>query len=155
MTSTSTLVEAKNAIVELLATALATSGENGQAVPCYYSWRPDVREEQVFLGVPQYDAVDGFTRTITEYVSPVAELTSLSAAVYRIEGTCYSYRPDLTPVDAAIAEARVDVLWGACRTALNPLSWVGPLSVEFRLRAFQSGWHAEAAFVVTVHSFVS
>lgn len=155
MSTNSTLVGAKQALVTAIANALATVGPGGAAVPVSYAWNPAVTEECVFLGVPQYDATDGFTRTTTEFTSPVAEYTALHSATYRIEGTCWSFRPDLTPDEAAIAEGRVDALWEATRAALAALSWVRDLSVEFRLRAFEKGWAAEAAFTVQVQSILS
>lgn len=151
----STLVEAKTLLVSTIESALATASSTGSQVPTFYAWNPAVTEECVFLGVPQFDAADGFSRTTTDFVSPVAEFTSMHAATYRVDGTCWSFRPDLTPDAAATAEGRVDALWSLIRAALAPLSWVGPLSVEFRLRAFEKGWAAEAAFTVEVRSILS
>lgn len=154
MSTTSTLVEAKNALVSAIETALATAGTGNTQVPVFYAWNPEVTDESVFLGIAQLSDSD-FTRTTTTYSSPVAEFTALQAGDYRIEGTCWCFRPDLTPDQAATAEGRVDALWELIRSALAPLTWTGELGVEFRLRAWQSGWAAEAAFTVQVHSFIS
>lgn len=154
MSSTYTVVQAKTALVDAIETALATAGTTGGQVPTFYAWNPEITDESVFLGGPSLGD-DIVSRAVADFASPVAEFTSLSTGSYRIDGTIWSFRPDITPDSAADAETRTSALWELVRDALAPLSWVGEMSVEFRLRPFQSGWAAEAAFTVTVTSILS
>lgn len=149
-----TVVQAKTALVNAISTALATAGSTGGQVPTFYAWNAEVTDESVFLGGPSLGD-DVVARTVAEFSSPVAEFTSLHTGSYRVDGTVWSFRPDVTPDAAADAETRTSVLWELVRDALAPLSWVGDMTVEFRLRPFQSGWAAEAAFTVQVHSILT
>lgn len=149
-------VEAKNALLAVMETTLATSSSTGGQVPTFYAWNPEVTDECAFLGRPvlaETDQTIGLTRITTTRL--VAEAVRPANADYVIEGTCWSFRPDLTPDAAATAEARIDVLWPALEAAFGALSWVGEQTVEYQLRPFGKGWAAYAPFTVQVISLLS
>lgn len=149
-------VEAKNALLAVMTTALASLSQSGGPVPTFYAWNPEATDECAFLGRPvlaETDQTIGITRITTTRL--VAEAVRPANAEYVIEGTCWSFRPDLTPDAAATAEGRVDVLWPALEQAFGALSWVGEQTVEFQLRPFGSGWAAYAPFTVQVISLLS
>lgn len=153
MTTTATVAEAKQQIVSLLTTALATAGATGEQLPVLYAWNPSVTSDCVFLGRPLLGGSDVVSATTAvTLASPVAEATTMSTATYTINGTCWSFRPDLLPDQAQDAEDRVNGFWTLARRALAPLSWIASMSVEFELRPFEAGWAALALFTVEVHA---
>lgn len=149
-------LEAKQAVLAAMTTALATSSASGGAVPVFYAWNPQVTDECAFLGRPALSEADEFAgRTQITTERATAEAARPAKATYTIEGTCWSFRPDLTPDAAATAEARVDVLWTALEAAFAALSWVGEQTGEYQLRPFEKGWAAFAPFTVQVQSFLT
>lgn len=149
MSTTYTPAEAKVALLAVMTSAL-------DPVPCFYAWEPDATDRCAFLGRPRLsDTDDVLGRTTITTTRKFAEVVGPSDAVYIVEGTCWSHRPDLTPADAATAEADVDAMWTSLRSAFAALSWVGDHTVEYQLREFQSGWAAHAPFTVEIKSLLS
>lgn len=145
MTSSSTVPAVKSQLVSLLTAALAS-----ESVPVFYAWNPEVTEESVFLGRPVFPGDDVSSRVLVTLTSPTAERTVASRAEYAIEGTCWSWRSDLQPDEAAEAEARAGELWELIREAVAPQSWVASMQAEHQLRPFEKGWAAMVVFTVNV-----
>ena len=148
MSYTSTVAPVKAALVDLLTTALATSGPGGVAVPVYYGWSPGTTADlAVFTTRPVIEAEDRISTEVS-YRLPVFQPGAQPfEETYRIDLTMWAFRPDLSSDELETAETQIGVLVGAVLEALadNPslgvVQWALPDdNGEHRVQAYEKGW---------------
>lgn len=155
--NSSTLPAVKAALVSLLETALASSGVSGGQIPVQYAWTPDAADEMVFLGRREGGAPFWSTR-IESQIPGMKAGRKARRETYNVDLTVWTYRGDLTPADAAEAEARLFVLLAkvedvlANDTSLDLLSihWGAISEIEVTGREHDAGWRVEAVVTIEV-----
>lgn len=162
ITTTSTVPMVKQQLVAVATTALATASATGGPLPAYYAWPGAVAEQEiVFLGRHPDDP--------HQSVDFAQELKGLNPGrrtrdeSYDVDVTVWTFRPDLTPEDAATAEARAfaiaarleeafanDVRSGLTSTATIHAIYV--LSGASTLQPEGSGWRCQLVLGVHVEA---
>lgn len=140
--------EAEAALLTVMETAL-------DPIPVFFAWNPAVTEKCAFLGRPLFEGDDVSARVPATITPMVAEVGRPAAGSYTISGTCWSFRPDLTPDGAQTANAEVDAMWMLLQPAFSSLSWVDEITAEYQRRPFEKGWAVIVAFTVQAKSVLS
>lgn len=142
MATSSTVPTVKARLVTLLTTALATSGPTGGPVQVAYAWTGgNMQSEAVFLGRRPSDAVSEPFHQATGG-SGIATLKAgrkLRNEDYPVELTIWTFRPDLTPADAATADARGFALLAEVEDVLadDPKLGLGTAVIYTELTSFE------------------
>ena len=162
MSTSSTLVAVKSALVTQLGTALEGMADDGGDVPAFYSWPgPNAERECLFLGRPLF-SIDA---TLSS-VSVASDIPTMKAGrkqrqeSYDIPGTVWSYRGDLTPEDAEEAETRVDELVNVVDDLLADTPNLGLSAIQharltervYEIRPYDNGFVVAVFFTIHVEA---
>lgn len=159
MSTTSTLVTTKAALLDLLTTELA-------GVQCSYAWPgPDTANESVFLGRHPGLTGDllGVSSAYNSHIPTIKAGRKQRQESYEIDVTLFSFRPDLTAAGAQTAETRgmellaglENVLATDPKLGLTSIQWAQLARVEITGAGpipFEKGYASVLVAVVAVES---
>lgn len=149
----------KAQLVTRLTTVLAIAGVDGGQVEVSYAWPgPNTKAESVFLG--RHPHLHDITTTARHEVPNIKAGRKQRQETYPVDITFWSFRPDLTAVDAQIAEERAFVLFGYLEDLLADDVLIGLPDSTLQsatlntptatLHPFGKGWAAEVLATVDI-----
>lgn len=158
MATTSTVPTVKARLVTVIKASLATAGTDGGQIPTTYAWPgPETESEAVFLG-PHPQTAD-IRLNNTHDIPTIKAGRKQRQEDYDVRVTIWSFRPDLTPADAAECEARAYAIFALIESVFAADPKVGLSDTILTAKVgdsastlfpFQKGWATELGVDISV-----
>lgn len=158
MNTHSTVPAVKSKLVTLIKGALATASVTGGQIPTTYAWPgSSAQPECVFLG--PHPALEDIKLDVRESDPSIKAGRRMRQEAYDVTVTVWSFRPDLTPDDAEVAESRAFEIAGYIEDLIADDAQIGLAGVvqtvliaglESALHPFESGWACALTITLSV-----